>query len=86
MTIFKSTYEPFHEVIDNPGPGAYPIDSNKGTEYTIPRAKSATLVRDYPGVGRYEVTKGITERVGSAIPKSARTNFISKNTAGVGDY
>jgi hypothetical protein len=37
-------------------------------------------------VGRYEISKGTTERVGSAIPKSARTNFISKNKAGVGDY
>jgi hypothetical protein len=43
-------------------------------------------VRDYPGVGRYEISKGTTERVGSAIPKSARTDFISKNKAGVGDY
>lgn len=99
VIIPESTYEPYHEVIDNPAPGAYRIEFEPGKKYTIPRAKSAaiarenpaigryqTIVPDHPGVGRYNISKGIHERGGSAVPKSARTNFISKNTAGVGDY
>jgi hypothetical protein len=84
--IPASTYEPYNEAIDNPAPGAYKLEVEKGPKYTIPRAKSASLVKDHPGVGRYTISNGLQNRAGSAIPKSARTDFISKNKAGVGDY
>ena len=85
-------------MIDNPAPGAYRMELSEGKKYTIPRAKSAaiarenpaigryaTIVPDHPGVGRYNLSKSL-KRGGSAMPKSARTNFVSKNGAGVGDY
>jgi hypothetical protein len=70
-----------------PGPGTYRPNADSGTKYTIPRAKSAVGFQDHPGVGRYKIGDEAAEKKkGPVIPKSARTNFISKNMAGVGDY
>lgn len=59
---------------------------DNGKKYTIARAKSAATFKDHPGVGRYMISNNGKGNKGMAIPKSARTNFISKNIAGVGDY
>lgn len=52
---------------------------------TIPRSKSNAVISTNPGVGRYQLCKE-ENLIGAKIGKSNRTNFISKNIAGVGDY
>ena len=47
-----------------------------------------------PGAGRYDIDQGMGKKLmkfrnqstGTLFPKSKRTNFVSKNIAGVGDY
>jgi|LakMenEpi03Aug12_release.lakeMendotaPanAssembly.Ray.scaffolds.fasta_scaffold3327911_1 hypothetical protein len=52
---------------------------------TIPRSKSNAVLSSNPGVGRYQINKD-EKTIGAKIGLSNRTNFISKNIAGVGDY
>ena len=60
----------------------------KTSTYTIPRSQSHAVLAKNPGVGRYDVDKNALAKVekGSRFQNSHRTNFISKNLAGVGDY
>jgi hypothetical protein len=73
-----------------PGPGSYNIEDGNKKGYTIGRSKSQVqIISENPGVGRYMINNSSepkTKVKAHAFPKSSRTNFISKNTAGVGDY
>jgi hypothetical protein len=73
---------------DNPGPGTYNPELKRSSTYTIPRSQSTKLVSKNPGVGRYDVDKNAISRnnKGNKFYTSNRTNFVSKNFAGVGDY
>lgn len=86
----NSTYSPRDDTEENPGPGSYRRDLRRHPQYTFGRAKSAASIgigklNDNPGVGRYGV-EGSDRKKGNAFGRGSRTNFISKNTAGVGDY
>ncbi len=89
---FRTTipYSDRPEVVldENPGPGSYYPFSKKSTTYTIPRSQSSKHVTTNPGVGRYDVDKNAMQRTtkGNKFYTSNRTNFLSKNVAGVGDY
>lgn len=58
------------------------------------KSKSIDYINKNPGVGRYNADSGMAantskyknQTVGNLIGKSQRTNFVSKNIAGVGDY
>jgi|688.fasta_scaffold241549_1 hypothetical protein len=57
-------------------------------------SKSISYLNSNPAPGRYNTDHGVGDKfekyknqlVGNTIGKSNRTNFISKNVAGVGDY
>lgn len=57
-----------------------------GIKYSVPRSKSMNKIVDGPGVGRYNINKLINQQKIGTIPKSNRSNFISNNHSGVGDY
>lgn len=44
-------------------------------------------IGDGPGVGRYDINKlNNQQKIRNTIPKSNRSNFVSNNNSGVGDY
>lgn len=62
--------------------------------YSFSKSKSLSALNRNPGAGRYNTDRGmgkldskyLNQPAGTAFAKSNRTNFISKNIAGVGDY
>ena len=87
--IPKSKYIPRNDTEPFPGPGTYTHSPSHHPEYSIGRAKSAAIIGKVsynPGVGRYDLEQNGTKRGGNTFGRSSRTNFISKNMAGVGDY
>jgi hypothetical protein len=78
----------YNDTIENPGPGAYEAKTKKeSSSFTIGKSKSLASLADTPGVGRYNVSQqGGRETKGGVFGRGKRANFISSNTAGVGDY
>ena len=86
--IPKHQYQEYNDVKQYPGPGTYESEEYDSKRYSIPKSKSIAYLSSTPGVGRYEMDKGLAkgQNTGSLIGKSKRTNFVSQNKAGVGDY
>ena len=92
--IPKTSSQEYNGIKDNPGPGHYPDKVFSRTMYTIPKSKSLNYLNRNPGAGRYNTDNGMGrlkskyqgQDSGTLFAKSQRTNFISKNIAGVGDY
>lgn len=85
-TIPQAHVEDYNGVIHNPGPGTYKPELEKGRQYSFPRSKSLAIVHENPGVGRYNVETQLLSPKTNAFSKSGRTNFVSRNSVGVGDY